>query len=463
MNTNTQSSQATIPRQEIRDLVRAQLQNLIAQDNLAGVKSLLSPVQPTDIAQAIEGLPENIQLVAFRLLGTEDAIAVYEQFNPITQKSLCEQFQSQEIRDIVDQMSPDDRAQLFDELPPQLLQRLYAEINPKEREATLLLLGYEPDTAGRIMTPEYISLKENETVEQSLAHIRSLADVSETIYYLYVTDSQQHLVGTLSLQDLVMASLAQTIGEIMNRDSVCVQTKTDQEEVVRVIQDYDLLAVPVVDYEERLVGIITVDDALDIVQEESTEDIYKLSGVQSEGDDYFQVNLFAVTKKRVFWLLILLVTNTFTSKIITSQEEILEQVVGLAAFIPLLNDTGGNVGSQSSTVIIRGFSTDEMRGMGNFQVILREGLAGAILGLMLGIVAVIWAYILQRNLPIAFVVGISLFVITIIASISGATLPFIFRVLKLDPALMSAPFITTTVDILGVLIYFALAVLLLQI
>ncbi|MDY7020047.1 MAG: magnesium transporter, partial [Cyanobacteriota bacterium] len=315
----------------------------------------------------------------------------------------------------------------------------------------------------RIMTPEYISLKENETVEKSLAHIRSLADVSETIYYLYVTDLQQHLVGTLSLQDLVMASLSQIIGDIMNRDSVCVQTKTDQEEVVRVIQDYDLLAVPVVDDEARLVGIITVDDALDIVQEESTEDIYKLSGVQSEGDDYFQVNLFAVTKKRVFWLLILLVTNTFTSKIITSQEEILEQVVGLAAFIPLLNDTGGNVGSQSSTVIIRGFSTDEMRGMGNLQVILREGLAGAILGLMLGIVAVIWAYILQRNLPIALVVGISLFAITIIASISGATLPFIFRVLKLDPALMSAPFITTTVDILGVLIYFALAVLLLQI
>lgn len=463
MNTNTQSSQATIPRQEIRDLVRAQLENLIAQNNLAGVKTLLTPVQPTDIAQAIEGLPENIQLVVFRLLGTEDAIAVYEQFNPITQKYLCEQFQSQEIREIVDKMSPDDRAQLFDELPPKLLQRLYAEINPKEQEATLLLLGYEPDTAGRIMTPEYISLKENETVEQSLARIRSLADVSETIYYLYITDSQQHLVGILSLKELVTASLTQTIGEIMNRDAVCVHTKTDQEEVVRVIQDYDLLAVPVVDYEERLVGIITVDDALDIVQDESTEDIYKLSGVQSEGDDYFQVNLFAVTKKRVFWLLILLLTNTFTSKIITSQEEVLEQVVGLAAFIPLLNDTGGNVGSQSSTVIIRGFSTDEMRGMGNLQVILREGLAGTILGLMLGIVAVIWAYILQRNLSIALVVGISLFAITIIASISGATLPFVFRVLKLDPALMSAPFITTAVDILGVLIYFALAVLLLQI
>ncbi|MGK7923275.1 MAG: magnesium transporter, partial [Trichodesmium sp.] len=302
-----------------------------------------------------------------------------------------------------------------------------------------------------------------ETVAQSLERIRSLADVSETIYYLYITDAQQHLVGILSLRELVTASLEQSIGEIMSRDVVSVQTKTDQEEVVRVIQHYDLIAVPVVDKERRLVGIITVDDALDIVQEETTEDIYKLSGVQSEGDDYFQVNLLTVTKKRVFWLLVLLLTNTFTSKIITSQEEVLAKVVGLAAFIPLLNDTGGNVGSQSSTVIIRGFSTDEMRGMGNLQVIIREGIAGSLLGLMLGIVAIIWAYILQQNLAIAFVVGISLFAITIIASVAGAVLPFIFRLLKLDPALMSAPFITTAVDILGVLIYFNLARIIVQI
>ncbi|MDJ0516246.1 MAG: magnesium transporter [Trichodesmium sp. MO_231.B1] len=457
MYTSHLSSQATVYE------VRTQLQNLIAEDNLAGIKNFLAPVQPTDIAEAIELLPEDIQLVVFRLLGTEQAIAVYEQFDPSTQKSLSQQFRHQEIRDIVNKMSPDDRAQLFDELPPKLLQRLNSELSPREREATSLLLGYQPDTAGRIMTPEYVSLESDDTVAQSLERIRSLADVSETIYYLYITDAQQHLVGILSLRELVTASPEQTISAIMNRDVVSVHTNTDQEEVVRVIQHYDLIAVPVVDKERRLVGIITVDDVIDIVQEETTEDIYKLSGVQSEGDDYFQVNLLAVTKKRVFWLLVLLLTNTFTSKIITSQEEVLEKVVGLAAFIPLLNDTGGNVGSQSSTVIIRGFSTDEIGSMGNLQVIIREGIAGSLLGLMLGIVAIIWAYILQQNLAIAFVVGISLFAITIIASVAGAALPFIFRLLKLDPALMSAPFITTAVDILGVLIYFGLAVLLLEI
>lgn len=463
MNPNRLSSQITTSRQEIRELVRVQLRSLIEQDNLAGVKSLLAPVQPADIAEAIEGLPENMQVVVFRLLGTEEALEVYEQFDPTIQKSLCEQFRNQEIRDIVNKMSPDDRAQLFDELPPQVLQRLNSEMNPEEREATALLLGYQPDTAGRIMTPEYISLEENYTVRESFEQIRSLAHISETIYYLYVINSQQRLVGILSLRELVTASLEQTLSDIMNRDAVCVQTTTDQEEVVRIIQDYDLIAVPVVDSEGRLVGIITVDDALDIVQEESTEDIYKLSGVQSEGDNYFKVNLFTVTKKRVFWLFILLLTNTFTSRIITSQEDILEQVIGLAAFIPLLNDTGGNVGAQSSTVVIRGFSTDEMRGMTNLQVILREGLAGTLLGLMLGIVAIVWAYILQQNFQIALVVGISLFLITIISSIVGSGLPFLFRVLKLDPALMSAPFITTAADILGVLIYFALAAWLLDI
>ncbi len=457
------SYQSTTSRQEIRELIQTQLRNLIEQDNLVAVKSFLSPIQPADIAEAIEGLPENMQVVVFRLLGTEKALEVYEQFDPQIQKTLCEQFRNQEIREIVNKMSPDDRAQLFDELPPQVLQRLNSEMNPEEREATALLLGYQPDTAGRIMTPEYISLEENYTVGESFEQIRSLAHISETIYYLYVINSQQRLVGILSLRELVTASLEQTLSDIMNRDAVCVQTTTDQEEVVRVIQRYDLIAVPVVDREGRLVGIITVDDALDIVQEESTEDIYKLSGVQSEGDNYFKVNLLTVTKKRVFWLFILLLTNTFTSRIITSQEDVLEQVVGLAAFIPLLNDTGGNVGAQSSTVVIRGFSTDEMRGMTNLQVIFREALAGILLGLMLGIVAIVWAYILQQNFQIALVVGISLFLITIISSIVGSGLPFLFRVLKLDPALMSAPFITTAADILGVLIYFALAVWLLDI
>ena len=464
--TENNSSSSTIPiysRNELRELVRSQLQALLEQSDLKGAKAILVPVQPPDIAEAIEGLPETMQVIAFRLLSKDEAIEVYEHLDSSVQQALCEEFKRQEVIDIVDKMSPDDRARLFDELPATVVRRLLAQLSPAERQATALLLGYEADTAGRIMTPKYISLKESFTITETLDRIRTLAPTTETIYYLYVTDAARRLTGILTLRDLVTSPLDQTVGEIMTRDTVCVQTDTDQEEVARLIQRYDFLAVPVVDSEQRLVGIITVDDVIDILEEETTEDIYALGGLQSGGDNYFQTDLFTVARKRVVWLFVLLLTNTVTGTIIRSQEDILQQVVVLAAFIPLLTGTGGNVGAQSSTVVIRGLNTDEIRAMGPLQVILREGLAGALLGSILGIVATIWAYVLQGNLPVAMAVGISLLAIAILASVAGSALPFLFRSLGLDPALMSAPFITTAVDVLGVLIYFGTARMILQI
>ncbi|MFY7802887.1 MAG: magnesium transporter [Limnoraphis robusta] len=451
-------------RKELRELVRSQLQVLLDRGDLQAAKTILVPVQPADIAEAIEGLPETMQVIAFRLLSKDEAIEVYEQLDSSVQQSLCEKFKRQEVIDIVDKMSPDDRARLFDELPAAVVRRLVSQLSPTERQATALLLGYEAGTAGRIMTPEYISLKEHYTVGQSLERIRSLANVTETIYSLYVTDSDRQLMGILSLRDLVTAQLDQTIGQILNRDLVCVQTDTDQEEVARIIQRYDFLAIPVVDSEQRLVGIITVDDVLDILQEETTEDIYALSGVQSQGDNYFQASLLTVARRRVVWLLILLLTNSVTGAILKMQQDILQQVVALSFFIPLLTGTGGNVGAQSSTVVIRGMNTDEIRAMGPLQVIWREGLAGALLGTILGVLATIWAtlFIVQGNVSVALSVGISLVAISILASVAGSALPFLFRTLGLDPALMSAPFITTAVDVLGVLIYFNLARLILQ-
>ena len=464
MTEENKSTLTTISRRELRELVRSQLQVLLERGDLQAAKTILVPVQPADIAEAIEGLPETMQVIAFRLLSKDEAIEVYEQLDSSVQQSLCEKFKRQEVIDIVDKMSPDDRARLFDELPAAVVRRLVSQLSPTERQTTALLLGYEAGTAGRIMTPEYISLKEHYTVGQSLERIRSLANVTETIYSLYVTDGDRKLVGILSLRDLVTAQLDQTIGDILNRDFVCVQTDTDQEEVARIIQRYDFLAIPVVDSEQRLVGIITVDDVLDILQEETTEDIYALSGVQSEGDNYFQASLLTVARRRVIWLLILLLTNSVTGAILKMQQDILQQVVALSFFIPLLTGTGGNVGAQSSTVVIRGMNTDEIRAMGPFQVIWREGLAGALLGTILGVLATAWAtlFIVQGNLPVAVSVGISLVAISILASVAGSALPFLFRTLGLDPALMSAPFITTAVDVLGVLIYFNLARLILQ-
>jgi magnesium transporter len=437
--------------------VRSQLKALLDVNDLKGAKAILVPVQPADVAEAIEGLPEAMQAIAFRLLSKNEATEVYEHLESSVQQNLLEDFRRQEVLDIVENMSPDDRARLFDELPAKVVRRLRAQLSPAEWQVTALLLGYEAGRAGRIMTPEYLSIKEQLTVGQALERIRKFAPVTEIIYYLYVTDNARRLTGIVSLRDLVISDPGEYISEIMARDIVFVHTGTDQEEVARIIQRYDFLAVPVVDSEQRLVGVITVDDVIDILEQETTEDIYALGGVQSQGDNYFQTNLLTVARRRVVWLLVLLITNTVTGTIINSQRELLQEVVVLAAFIPLLNGTGGNVGAQSSTVVIRGLNTDTIRMMGPLQVIGREALAGTLLGLILGSITTVWAYFLQNNLPVAIVVGTSLVAISILASVSGSALPFLFRSVGLDPALMSAPFITTAVDVLGVLIYFNLA------
>lgn len=470
-NSNTPASSQPASREpsrhELRELVRSQLQVLLEQDNFRGAKALLVPVQPADIAEAIEGLPDTMQAIAFRLLSKDEAIEVYENLDSSVQQSLIEEFKRQDLIDIVDKMSPDDRARLFDELPAKVVRRLLEQLSLQERQATALLLGYEAQTAGRIMTPEYVALKENWTVGRALDHIRAQAELSETVYYLFVTNFARQLTGILSLRQLVIGGAEQTIGEIMTREVVSVQTSTDQEDVARVIQRYDFLAVPVVDTESRLVGIITVDDVIDILEEEATEDIYTLGGVQSGGENYFQSNLLDVARKRVVWLSVLLITNTVTAAVIQSQQDILQKVVALAAFIPLLIGTGGNVGAQSSTVVIRGLNTDELKIKDAVTVIRREAVAGAFLGLMLAIVVTGWAYVLQgaeiAYLPISLTVGISLIGISVLASSAGAALPFLFQSLSLDPALMSAPFITTVVDVLGVLIYLNLARYILQI
>lgn len=457
------TTSGVVLRQELRDLVRAQLQMLLEARDLAGAKAILVPVQPADIAEAFEGLPEAMHALAFRLLSKDEAIEVYEYLDYSVQERLLSELRSQEVREIVDRMSPDDRAKLFDELPAKVVNRLLEQLSPGEREATAQLLGYEAGTAGRIMTPELISLKEHLTVGQTLERIRQLANSSEIIYYLYVADNALHLSGIVSIRELVISHPDKPIGEIMTREVIFVHTDTDQEEVARLIQRYDFLALPVVDREKRLVGIVTVDDVIDILQAETTEDIYAVGGgVQSSGDNYFQISLLKVARKRVVWLLVLLVTNTVTGAIITAEEDILTKVVKLAAFIPLLTGTGGNVGAQSSTVVIRGMNTEELRSLGTLQVIGREALAGALLGGMLGAIATVWAFLLQKDLAVATVVGCSLLAISILASVSGSALPFLFRLFRLDPALMSAPFITTAVDVAGVLIYFNLARLILN-
>lgn len=446
----------------VAEVVARQLEGLLQAGNYDGAKLLLQPVQAVDSAEAIGTLPRTLQALAFRLLPKNEAIEVYEYLDGSVQQSLLERLRSGEVLELVEEMSPDDRVRLFDELPAKVVRRLLAELSPAERRVTAQMLGYEAETAGRLMTTEFIDLKEFHSAQQALDIVRRRARDTETIYSLYVTDASRHLSGMLSLRDLVTADPEDRLGDVMTREVMSVATDTDQEEVARVIQRYDFLAVPVVDREQRLVGIVTVDDVIDVIQQEATRDLYAAGAVQAgDEDDYFRSNLFTVARRRVVWLLVLLVANTGTSAVIASEQLVLKQVVLLAAFIPLLIGTGGNVGAQSSTVVIRGLSTQRLQALGPWRTIGRELVAGALLGALLAAVVVPWAWTMGGSALVATSAGISLVAITTLAATAGAALPLLFARLGLDPALMSAPFITTATDVAGVFIYLKTAQLLL--
>ena len=438
----------------VAEAVAQQLEAMLSAGNYDGVKLLLSPVQPVDIAQAIGTLPMILQALAFRLLNKNEAIEVYENLDPSVQQNLLDRLRSNEVLDLVEEMSPDDRVRLFDELPAKVVRRLLAELSPEERRVTAQLLGYESETAGRLMTTEFIDLKEFLSVSQALKLVRQRATFSETIYSLYVTDKERHLTGILSLRDLVVADPESLIGEVMTREVVNVRTDTDQEEVARAIQRYDFLALPVVDLEKRLVGIVTVDDVIDVIEQEATRDIYAAGAVQAgDEDDYFQSNLFVVARRRIVWLAVLVLANGLTTQVIAMNDEVLKQVVLLTAFIPLLIGAGGNVGAQSSTVVIRGLSTQRIQRLGLVRAIAKEALAGALLGILMAVFVVPFAWWQGQGPLVATAVGISLIAITTLAATAGASLPLLFDRMGLDPALMSAPFITTATDVAGVLIY----------
>jgi magnesium transporter len=438
----------------VAEVVSQQLESMLSVGNYDAVKLLLKPVQPVDIAEAIGNLPTNLQALAFRFLGKDEAISVYEYLDSATQQSLLRLLRSGEMREVVEEMSPDDRARLLEELPAKVVRQLLSELSPEERRVTAQLLGYEAETAGRLMTTEYIALKENQTAAMALEIVRRRARDTETIYSLYVTDAERCLTGILSLRDLVTADLNARIGDVMTGDVLSVATDTDQEKVARTIQRYDFLAVPVVDSEQRLVGIVTVDDVIDVIEQEATRDLYAAGAVQAgDDDDYFTSNLFTVARRRIVWLSVLVVASFFTSEVIAANEAVLKQVVLLAAFIPLLGGTGGNVGAQSSTVVIRGLSTQSISVLKPLQAVLREAMAGALLGVLMTIVVLPFAWWRGGGALVGVSVGISLLAITTLAATAGAAFPLLFDRMGLDPALMSTPFITTCTDVAGTLIY----------
>ena len=444
-------------RQQKETLDEDTFRELLDHKQYRALRERLVALDPSDIADLLAAAPADKAVISFRLLPKDLAVDVFDEMDGALQNLLLEAFSDQAARSLLEAMPPDDRAELLDEVPAKVARRLLQILSPDQRRLTMRLLGYEEGTAGREMTPLFVDLHGNMTVAQALERVRRLAINRETVYECYVMDRRRHLIGTVSLKDMVIADPDARVSDIMTPEPPFVYTYTDREEAAKELREHELLAIPVVDAEQRLVGIITYDDVVDIVEQEATEDIYRFGAVPGTERGYFASRILGVVRRRATWLLLLIVVNTVTGSIIAGEADLLGEILILAAFIPLLIGTGGNVGAQSATVVIRGLATGEVNPRRALAVIMREVGIGAILGVVLGAITLAWSRMLSGDLRVAIIVSTTLFGISVMATLIGGALPFLFRRLRTDPALVSAPFITTVMDIFGVLLYFGIA------
>ena len=435
----------------------------LKEKNMEMLKTKLSEAEPIEILYILHDLTPDEKVVVFRLLSKENALYIFEQLEPTLQYELIKSFTDERAIELINEMTPDDRVSLFEELPATVTKKLLSSISPDERQVTNILMGYAPETAGRIMTTEYTSLKRDMSVEEALEKIRKESSQTETIYTLYITDSQKNLEGVLSLKDLVIAKADAKINDIMSTTIIKVSTNTDQEEVANTLKELDLLAIPVVDKENRLVGIVTIDDAMDILEEEATEDIYDQAGFADiTGNETNRSNvlingsLFQIWKVRMPFLFITLVAGFAAGAVVGGFEETLEAVAAVAIFIPLIMDMGGNVGTQSSTLFVRGVILGHIKVKYFLKHFLKETLVGFSIGTVIGILAAAVAIVWQGNVMLAIAVGISLVLTMTLAAMLGFFVPFILIKFNVDQTAGSAPIITSIKDIAGLTIYFVL-------
>ncbi len=420
-------------------------------------KEELSSMEPADIAEGLEDLPSSQMVLYFRLLPKDLAIEVFEMMRWDEQHRLIDNVTDKEVGEIIEDMSDDDRTVLLDELPAKAVKKLLLQLSPEERKLANRLLNYPESSAGRIMTPEFIDLKDWMTAEEAVARIRSVARKKETIYTCFVIDEARHLQGVVELEDLIMAESRTKVEAIMDTEPISILTTSDQEEVARTMSRYDMHTIPVTDRENRLVGIVTFDDVLDILEEEATEDFERMAGIQPVEDSYLDVNLFTMARKRFFWLIICIVTEAFTSSVLKHYSYTIQSVVALTYFIPLLIGTGGNAGTQASTLMIRGMTVGDITRRDIGRIILRESLSGLILGGALAVLGFARALMLNTGIEVAMILTFAIVAVVLMGNLAGAMLPLIARALKLDPAIMSGPFITTIVDVFGLVVYFEIA------
>lgn len=441
-----------------------QLGELIDNNQWATLKRTLSQYNPVDTAHLLEQMDSDKMLLAFRILPKDYSANVFSYMDSDQQAHVVESISNSEVRALMDELYIDDTVDFLEEVPANVVKRVLMNTDENTRNLINIFMNYPDNSAGSIMTIEFVELKVDWTVRQSMEHIRGTAPDRETIYTCYVVNHTRNLVGIVSLRRLILAKDDEMIRDLMHENVISVNTMEDQEDVADMVRKYDLIAMPVVDNEHRLVGIITVDDIVDVIEDENTEDFEKMAAMLPSGTEYLKTSPWRLARNRVPWLLILMISATFTGMIIRTYDSLLQSAVLLAAFIPMLMDTGGNCGSQASTMIIRGMALGEVRFGDILRVIWKEFRVSLLAGLALSIINFLRLLILEKTgLMLALVVCVTLYCTVIIANFIGCTLPMLAQKCKLDPAIMASPMITTIVDACSLAVYFLIASLLLGI
>lgn len=452
-------------------LIKPEFEELIQAKDWVALKEVLADVPAADIADLIVELDGDVAIVIFRLLKKPLAADVFSELPSNKGLELLELFNKQQLNDVMTNLEPDEQVALMEELPGNLTQRVMNSMNLEDQKQIKKLLGYPEESVGRLMTPRYVRVKTDWTIERSMKHIRKYAEVAETLNRIYVVDDKEYLIDDLRLTELILADPEETIETLMDRSFETLMAYEDQEEAVRMFAKYDRAALPVVDTDGILVGIVTVDDVIDVAEEEATEDMQKMAGMDALDDYYSQTSVLKLVKKRIGWLIVLFVGQILTALTMSGYEDVLQKIVLLSYFVPLLIASGGNSGSQAATLIIRALATNDIKADGWKMVLKREGTSGLLLGLILGILGfatlIVWGLIDgdPMNLELvlkATVVASSLLLIVLFGNVIGAMLPFLLSKAGLDPAVSSAPFVATLVDVSGIIIYFSIAVFLLS-
>ena len=432
---------------------------LLQQRQYKAVRSILDVMNEVDIASLLSELDDKELALAFRLIPKDKAAEVFANMDGSMQTYLVEMFSEKELKELLDDLYMDDTVDMLEELPANLVNRILDAVSTSDRALINQLLNYPEDSAGSIMTTEYVDIRENMTVAQSMAHIKETGIHKETIYTCYVTE-RRRLIGIVSAKDLMTTDDDVLIRDLMETEIISVKTHTDKEEVTKLFTKYDFLALPVLDADGLMVGIVTFDDAMDVMVEEATEDITKMAAINPSEKTYFDTSVFAHAKNRIPWLLILMFTSIITGTIITKYENAFAAIPLLVSFIPMLMDTGGNCGSQSSTLIIRGIALSQIRFKDIFRVIFKEFRISLIVGAVLAVTNGVRIMIQYDNPELALVIALSLIGTVVAAKLVGCMLPLFASKVHLDPAIMASPLITTLVDIFSILIYFNIATML---